>query len=298
MEVFYYEPSKKLLFPCDHPKFQKLMCTIKKLFCALYTTPSTFTYKTITVSAVRWDHVAKDPPPNVLFSMEKAMRLPTAGDGISPAIRFPWTDAVKRPAAGTWEWNAKKPEPSRSSNTSVVRQNKVHGKAHPVLLPRAPPTTNSYPPRSPPAGASVRRRHHRGCPARLRRPGANRSGPPLRSSLATVDATAADPGTGRIWARAPPQPTGLPGGDGAALSGPVSAAEEKCGILEQPASPSAVKGLYGGGEKEEPRSSGRSSRKVGREGCPLGKRRRQHSPETSSEESSTARSRYFHSPAM
>jgi hypothetical protein len=64
---------KKFLLPCDHPKFQKLMCTIRKLFCALYTTPSTFTYKTITVSAVRWDHVAKDPPPNVLFSMEKAM---------------------------------------------------------------------------------------------------------------------------------------------------------------------------------------------------------------------------------
>jgi hypothetical protein len=76
----------------------------------------------------------------------KHFRLPTAGDGISPATRFPWTDAVKRPAAGTWESNGKKLEPSRSSNTSVLRQNKVHRKAHPrsPASPQPPAPTLSH----------------------------------------------------------------------------------------------------------------------------------------------------------
>jgi hypothetical protein len=185
---------------------------------------------------------------------------------------------------------------SRCTILACSAKRKSTGRPTPVPLPRAPqppaPTLPAVLPQGRPSAAAPVEAVQRG----LRRPQANRCGSPLRSSSATVDAAAADPGTGRIWARAPPQPTGLPGGDGAAdLSGAVSSAEEKCGILEQPTSPSAVKGLYGGGEKEEPRSSGRSSRKVGREGCPLSKRRRQHSPETSSEESSTARSRYIHS---
>jgi hypothetical protein len=83
-----------------------------------------------------------------------------------PAIRFPSRDAVKRPAAGHWASNGKKPEPSRSSNTSVLRQKKIDRKAHPSSPPASPQTTISHPPRCPPAGAFVRRRPRRGCPAR------------------------------------------------------------------------------------------------------------------------------------
>jgi hypothetical protein len=34
---------KSFILPTYHPKFQKLLCTIKKLFFALFTIPSTYT---------------------------------------------------------------------------------------------------------------------------------------------------------------------------------------------------------------------------------------------------------------
>lgn len=57
------------------------------------------------------------------------------------------------------------------------------------------------------------------------------------------------------------------------LFGPVFSAGEKGAILEPLASPSRVKGLRGGGEKEDAQSGSQSSKKVGREGSCLHKRR-------------------------